>query len=108
MTPLDKVFMLSTDDIIDRSDLVGLILVKELLAVVGLAEPGSGPVAVSQLKMRDLPALAWSISQQAVMSLSGRCAALPAVQEVMQHLQGHAGGGGGCRLAAATESNRKQ
>jgi hypothetical protein len=44
----------------DRSDLVGLILVKELLAVVGLAEPGSGPVGVSQLRMRDLPALVGS------------------------------------------------
>jgi hypothetical protein len=31
--------------------------VKELLAVVGLAEPGSGPVAVKELRMRDLPSL---------------------------------------------------
>jgi metal transporter CNNM len=41
----------------NRSDIIGLILVKELLAVVGLAEPGSGPVAVKALRMRDLPAL---------------------------------------------------
>jgi hypothetical protein len=39
------------------SDIIGLILVKELLAVVGLLEPGSGPVKVKQLRIRDLPAL---------------------------------------------------
>ncbi|WIA19595.1 hypothetical protein OEZ85_005534 [Tetradesmus obliquus] len=79
MTPLEAAFMLSTDDVIDRptlrrilesghsrlpvfrgsnrSDIIGLILVKELLAVVGLAEPGAGPVPVKELRMRDLPAL---------------------------------------------------
>jgi metal transporter CNNM len=41
----------------NRSEIIGLILVKELLAVVGLAEPGSGPVPVNALRMRDLPAL---------------------------------------------------
>lgn len=71
--------MLSTDDVLDRptlrrildtghsripvyhgtnkQDIVGLILVKELLAVVGLAPPGTEPVRVTALKMRDLPAL---------------------------------------------------
>ncbi|KAF8055113.1 CBSDUF3 [Scenedesmus sp. PABB004] len=79
MTPLDKVFMLSSNDVIDRptlvrilasghsrvpvfrgsdrSDILGLILVKELLAVVGLAAPGEAPVRVKALRMRDLPAL---------------------------------------------------
>jgi hypothetical protein len=31
--------------------------VKELLAAVGLCEPGSGPVRVRELRMRDLPVL---------------------------------------------------
>lgn len=41
----------------NRSDINGLILVKELLAVVGLSEPGSGPVRVKDLRIRDLPTL---------------------------------------------------
>jgi len=41
----------------NRDDILGLILVKELLAVVGLSEPGSGPVRVKDLRIRDLPAL---------------------------------------------------
>jgi hypothetical protein len=40
-----------------RPDIIGLILVKELLAVVGLSEPGSGPVRVKDLRIRDLPTL---------------------------------------------------
>jgi CBS domain containing-hemolysin-like protein len=41
----------------NRSNIIGLILVKELLAVVGLAEPGAAPVPVSALRTRDLPVL---------------------------------------------------
>lgn len=41
----------------NRCNIIGLILVKELLAVVGLSEPGSGPIKVKDLRIRDLPAL---------------------------------------------------
>jgi metal transporter CNNM len=41
----------------NRSDIIGLILVKDLLAVVGLLEPGAGPVHVKDLRIRDLPTL---------------------------------------------------